>query len=191
MSEPVNSVETNAHLDSFEASRRAAGESVLAWVLATGEGDPAQGVAVLTDRRLCLHRASLSDDPGREVPVLGQVLRYDPIVDGDRLVARFETDGGPLSFVVEGETERRHFDNFLGNLAELREAQARMERSGLDPTFVSPPREGAEEGVSALYQLIRLKELLNLGILGEVDFALERTMMVQKFVEQGAQAAPE
>lgn len=186
MAEPEG-VESNEHLDSFEALRRAPGESVLCWVVATGgDGDPAPGVAVLTDRRLCLHHASLPEASRREVPVLGKVLRYAPVVDGDFLRATFETDGGPLSFVVEGETERRHFENLLGNLKDLRDAQDRMEMSGLDPAFVSPPREGESEGVSALYQLMRLRELMNLGILGEMDFALERTMMIQRFVEQGA-----
>ena len=180
-------VETNEHLDSFNASRRAPGESVLAWVMATDcEGDAGEGVAVLTDRRLCFHHASLFAEPSREVPVLGEVLRYAPIVNGDSLLAKFETDGGPLSFIVEGESDRRHMGNLLGNLQDLREAQARMEKSGLDPAFVSPPPDGAAEGVSAIYQLIRLKEMFNQGFFGTAEFALQRTMMIQKFVEEGA-----
>jgi len=120
------------------------------------------------------------------VPVLGEILRYAPITNGDTLLAKFETDDGPLDFIVEGEPEIRHLGNLLGNLQELREAKARMDLSGLEPTFVSAPREGAVEGVSAIYQLIRLKELLNQGLLGEMEFVLERSMMVQRFVEEGA-----
>ena len=178
--------ESNAHLEAFHASARAAGESVLAWVVATdSEGDAGQGVAILTDRQLRFHHAD-ADDACREVAVLGATLRYAPLTNGDDLLARFETDGGPLSFIVEGESERRHLGNLLGNLKELREAQARMEMSGLDPAFVSPPCEGAAEGVSAIHQLIRLKELLNQGLFGEAEFALQRTMMIGKFVDEGA-----
>lgn len=182
--------ESNAHLEAFHASARAAGESVLNWVVATdSEGEAGEGVAILTDRRLRFHHADAAE-ACREVPVLGATLRYAPLTNGDDLLARFETDGGPLSFIVEGEIERQHLGNLLGSLKELREAQARMEMSGLDPAFVSPPREGAAEGVSAIYQLMRLKELLNQGLFGETEFALQRTMMIGRFVDEGATQAP-
>ena len=123
------------------------------------------------------------------VPVTGPVLRYQPNVDGDSLYARFETDAGTLAFTVEGEEEQAHFGNLLGNLADLREAQAKLAEAGLDPGFVSPAQEGADEGVSAAYQLIRLKEMLNRGLLGEIEFMIERMRMIDGFKEQASAGA--
>lgn len=159
---------------------------MLAWVVATdSECEAGEGVAILTDRRLRFHHADAAE-ACREVSVLESTLRYVPLNNGEDVFARFETDDGPLAFIVEGEMDCRHLGNLLGNLKELREAQARLQASGLDPTFVSPPLAGMSEGVSAIYQLIRLKELFNQGLFGEPEFALQRTMMIGKFVDEGA-----
>ena len=143
----------------------------------------AAGVAILTDRRLCFVGAAGCTS----LSMLGEELRYVP-GPGEPPEARFETEEGALAFEVHGPEEQAHLGNLLGNLADLREARAKLQRMGVDYRFVSPAREGAEEGVSAIYQLMRLKELLNKGVFGEMDFALERTMMVQRFVEEGAAA---
>ena len=172
----------NAHLQAFDADHRQAGESRLAWVHARAGGG--EGVVILTDRRIAFCAAG---EPLESVPVTGQVLRYAPAVEGDTLTARFETDAGPFEFAVVGDEERGHFGNFLGNLAELREAQAKLEKAGLDPLFVSPPREPGQEGVSAIYQLIRLKEMLNQGLFSEIEFALQRVTMIDRFRQQAEQ----
>ena len=173
----------NQHLRAFDADHRQAGESLLCWVHAVAVGR--EGVAILTDRRI----GFCAGGPLESVPATGEVLRYAPTVEGETLTARFETDAGPFEFAVIGEEERRHFGTFLGNLAELREAQTKLENAGLDPLFVSPPREPGQEGVSAIYQLIRLKEMLNQGLFSEIEFALQRVTMISRFSEQAQQGA--
>ena len=170
-----NAVETHPEVAAFEAAERQSGESVLSWVLAEG------GTAILTDRRLC-HVAGGA--VSRCVTVTGAILRYRPSVEGERILAAFETDDGPFEFLVEGAEERSHLGNLLGNLAELREALGKLEQAGIDPLFVSPPTEAGGEGVSAAYQLIRLKEMLNQGLFSEIEFLMQRTVMVGRIHEQ-------
>ena len=162
-------------VEAFEASERERGESVLSWVLAEG------GTVILTDRRLCHVAAGAV---ARCVTMTGATLRYQPTVAGERIRAAFETDDGPIEFVVDGAEERGHLGNLLGNLAELREALGKLEQAGIDPRFVSPPREAGGEGVSAAYQLIRLKEMLNQGLFSEIEFLMQRTVMVGRLHEQ-------
>lgn len=172
--------ETDPDLIDFEQGERQSGESVLAWVRAEGV------TAILTDRRLCLHSAGSA---ARCVSMTGPTLRYQPREEGDRLRAAFETDDGDLQFVVAGEEERAHLGNLLGNLAELREAQSKLQQAGLDLHYVSPPREGGDEGVSAVYQLIRLKEMLNQGLFSEIEFLRQRTVMIDRLCGEASSAA--
>lgn len=171
----------NPNLEAFEASDRQPGESVLCWVVTVEE--EGAGAAILTDRRLCRRGP---DGKLAGVPVTGRTLRYAPRSEGDFLTAAFETDAGPLEFSVRGEEEIRHLGNLLGNLAELREAQRKLEEAGIDPDFMSPPREAGAEGVSAVYQLIRLKEMLNQGLFSEIEFAMQRTVMIGRFLDQSS-----
>ena len=162
----------------FEAGEREPGESVLVWVHAVMGASA--GTAILTDRRLCFRAG---DGIIGSIPVLGRELRYLPEDEGETLIARFETEHGGIAFAVVGEEEQRHLGNLLGNLAELREAQDKLERAGLSPLFAPPAEEGAES-VSAVYRLIRLKELLNQGLFSDIEFALQRQVMIADFLRQ-------
>lgn len=166
-------------LRAFEADSRQTGESVLNWVHASARG--ASGIAILTDRRLCFCADTGAVD---SVSVTGPVLRYNPNVEDDSITAAFETGDGPIAFTLSRGEEEQHLGNLLGNLADLREAQSKLEDAGVDPLHVSPPPGGASEGVSAIYQLMRLKEMLNQGLFSEIEFALERQVMIERFVEQ-------
>lgn len=172
--------ESNPYTDAFDRDHRAPGESVLNWIVASRDGQI--GAVILTDRRLCF----LGPNGCRSLSVIDNELRYLPTAVGDVIAAWFETEAGAMAFDVHGEIERAHLGNLLGNIADLREARTKLEQIGVDYRYVSPAREGALEGVSAIYQLMRLKEMMNQGIFGEMDYALERTMMVQRFVEEGA-----
>lgn len=169
------------HLDAFHAEERQPGESVLCWIPASRGGR--SGIAILTDRRLyfrpCEERRS-------NISVTGSDLLYLPSVDGEEITAHFEAGDATLEFLVVGEEGKGRLDNLLGNLSELRQAQAKMQDAGLDPRFVSPSPKGATEGVSGVYQLIRLKEMVRQGMLAEIEFLMERSRMIDEFRAQGA-----
>ena len=166
----------NAHLAAFQAEHRLPGESVLAWALAD------EGAVVLTEKRLCLCTGGAL----HSLPVTESHLRYRPFSRDECLIALFQTDGSRLEFSVRN-AERGHLGALLGNIAELREAHDLLEEGGLDPAFVSPHAgRGGGEGLSAIYQLMRLKELANQGLLGDIELRLERSRMMERFRDEGA-----
>ena len=165
--------EGRSQLDDF-AAHRLPGESVLAWASAD------EGSVVLTEKRLCL----CAGGELRSLAVNGPNLRYRPLQREYALLALFESDSSTLEFTV-GHGEQAQLGTLLGNIAELREAHALLEEAGLDPAFVSRTEDGSD-GLSGIYQLMRLKELANQGLLGDFELMLERERMLERLRAEGA-----
>ena len=186
-------MEGSADVERFKQHCRAAGESVLAWVegmLPGAPGGPAvHGTAILTDRRLCFYAQDDGQSPSASISMTRDELRYEPPSGAEHRVT-FRTEPADLAFIIPDPTEQAQFPIFLGNVSELRLAQRHLFEAGLDGTFISPPREDATEGLSAAYQLMRLKELMNKGMLSEGECDLERMRMIKRF-ESEAQAPGE
>ena len=50
--------------------------------------------------------------------------------------------------------------------------------------IMGTPAEEGGESVSAIYRLIRLKEMLNQGLFSDIEFALQRQVMIADFLRQ-------
>ena len=157
----------------FEAKRRERGETVLAWVPA--DSVHREGVAILTDRRLCFYGKGLPGTRLENVSVCGETLRYLPCQSHEGLTARFETDEGVLVFTVASAEAGVALGALLGKLRDLRDAQQALSEAGYAAPLPAP-----EEMPSAEYRLIRLRELATMGVLGEAEYALERTRMIEE-----------
>lgn len=161
----------------FEAKRREPGETVLASVAA--DGVHREGVAILTDRRLCFYGKGLPGTRLDDISVRGETLRYQPSQNHEGLTARFETDAGALVFTVASAEAGAALGLLLGKLRDLRDAQQDLAEAGYAP----PPATG-EETLSAEYRLVRLKELLTLGVLDEGDHGERRQRMIAELCQE-------
>jgi hypothetical protein len=115
-------------IGSFETKRSEPGESVLAWIEAD-QGD-ASGIAVLTDRRLCFYGRGDAGVRLEGISVQTTQLRYHPEQEQGRMLARFENEDGAIAFSVTQEAGDGRLGNFLGNLKDLRDAQAALRDAG-------------------------------------------------------------
>jgi hypothetical protein len=166
----------------FEARRREPGETVLAW--ATADSVHREGAAILTDRRLCFYGKGLPGTRLENVSVRGETLRYIPSQSHEGLTARFETDDEVLVFTVASAEAGAALGALLGKLRDLREAQEALAEAG----YVPPP-PAAEETPSAEYRLLRLRELLTMGVLGEAEYELQRARMIEALCREAREGA--
>jgi hypothetical protein len=163
----------------FEARRRERGETVLASVPA--DSVHCEGVAILTDRRLCFYGKGLPGTQLENISVRRETLRYVPSQSHEGLTARFETDEGALVFTVASAEAGEALGALLGKLRDLREAQEALTEAGY-----TPPPASQEETLSAEYKLIRLRELLNMGFLGEEEYLLQRSRMIEEMCREAS-----
>jgi hypothetical protein len=168
---PSQSPRTGPDISNFEAKRREPGESVLAWIEAD-QGD-ATGVAILTDRRLCFYGRSDAGVRLEGISVRTTQLRYKPEPQPDRFDARFETEEGEITFSLTNERADTLFGNFLGNLKDLREAQTALRDAG----YVRRA-EADDAAPGPEYRLMRLKELLNQGVLSAGEYEMQKASMI-------------
>ncbi len=161
---------SDKHLKAFERSELEPGESVLASLPAAGGPGTKPGAAILTDRRICFYRKSLYGSFSSCSSVTGDTLRYQP-ANGDQLTARFENDAGATSFSVAHGADEAALGALLGKLRDLRAAQADLQEAG----YVGG---AGASGVSPEYSLVRLKELADMGLLGELEYRLQRREMI-------------
>lgn len=170
---PEPAPDTAPEVSAFEAKRREPGESVLAWIEAE-QGD-ATGVAILTDRRLCFYGRSDAGVRLQAISVRTTQLRYQPEPGPDRFEARFETEEGEIVFALTNERADSLFGNFLGNLKDLRDAQAALRDAG----YVRRA-EADDEAPGPEYRLMRLKELLNQGVLSSGEYEVQKASMISE-----------
>ena len=166
-------------IGSFETKRSEPGESVLAWIEAA-QGD-ASGIAVLTDRRLCFYGRGDAGVRLEGISVQTAQLRYHPEQEQGRMLARFENEDGAIAFSVAEEAGDGRLGNFLGNLKDLRDAQAALRDGGYTR------KAGAEEEAPGPeYRLMRLKELCNQGLLNPSEYEARRATMVAEICAQSS-----
>jgi hypothetical protein len=174
-------MEADPLVSAFEAKRRERGEAVLASVPA--ESFHLEGVAILTDRRLCFYGQSLVGTRLENVSVRRETLRYLPRRGHEGLTARFETDQGELEFTVASAQAGAALGALLAKLRDLRDAQAALAQAGY-----APPPDPDDGSLSAEYRLIRLRELLAFGLIGEAEHAVQRQRMIEEMCREGGPA---
>ncbi len=160
-----------------------AGESVLFSMPATGGGSGGgtkEGAAILTDRRICFHRNGLFVRTTTAISATGDALRYHP-EPGPPLVARFETGAGALAFAVAAGEDEAQLGALLGKLRDLREPQADLADAGYGPR-----QYAGRAQPSPGYRLVRLKELADMGLIGELEYRLQRRDMIAGIVAEDA-----
>jgi hypothetical protein len=165
-------------VEAFERKRREPGETVLAWIEASQ--DDAQGVAVLTDRRLCFYGKSEQGVRLQAISVQTTQLRYKPDPQPQGLEAHFETEQGEIKFSVPEALADAELGNFLGNLKDLRDAQAALRDAGYVRQASSDDQVPSPE-----YRLMRLKEMLNQGLLTEFEYLAQRASFIEKACRDG------
>ncbi len=166
----------------FGEEVRVAGETMLAWCAALHpeRGQPQtlnEGVGILTDRRLCFYTLAGAATDIFSIPVTEPALSYSPRA-GDPLIGDFRTAEARLMLFIPAIHLAR-FEKLLGTLARLRDAQAKLTDAHIKLDLMPPVLEG--EGTSAAYQLMRLAELLGMGLLTEPEYWNHNQQMIARW----------